>query len=207
MAQPEAISGRSRNRSPIDKARARKKILEATAALIVEKGYEGFSLREVARRTGFSPGNLYLYFRNKDDLLYAVIEDGFRHFRSVLAQAAADHANPIERIAAMGKCYIRFGLENAALYDLMFVKCPDYLFVERPVPGLDSLTLLQEAIQEGVDAGLLHKEGVESTADAVWAAVHGVVVLIQASPLFEPTRIDRLMAASIDIIVRGIRLP
>ena len=205
MSSPGTTPLRGRNRSPQDKARVRGRILDATAALVVEKGYEGFSLREVARRTGFSAGNLYLYFRNKDDLLYAVIEDGFRHFRSVLAQTAAEHLNPLERIAAMGEAYVRFGFENAALYDVMFVKCPDYLFVERSIPGLDSLTMLQEAINDGIQADLICDGNPESMADAVWATVHGVVVLAQASPMFDADRIERLLATSLAIILRGIR--
>jgi len=204
MSRSDSSPARLRHRSPADKARVRNRILKTTLALLVEKGYAGFSLREVARRTGFSAGNLYLYFQSKDDLLYAVIENGFRHFRSALAESAAAHADPLERIAAMGHRYVCFGLENAALYDIMFVKCPDYLFVERPIPGLDTLTMLQEAIREGVQTGLIYSGDIEGMADAVWACVHGIVVLTQASPLFDADRVERVLASAIDIILHGI---
>ena len=204
MAAQDPSQKRRRHRSPVDKARMRSGIMAVTADLLVEKGYEGFALREVARRAGFSAGNIYLYFQNKEDLLYAVIEDGFRRFRAGLAEAAAAHRDPMERIAAMGRQYVSFGLKNAALYDVMFLKCPDYLFVERPVPGLDTLTMLQEAIREGTRAGVIRRGTIESMADAVWAMVHGIVLLSLASPLFDSERIERAIDEGIAIILHGI---
>jgi AcrR family transcriptional regulator len=51
--------------------------VDAAGALFLEQGYERFSLRKVAERIGYSPTTIYLYFRDKDDLLFTVVDEGF----------------------------------------------------------------------------------------------------------------------------------
>jgi AcrR family transcriptional regulator len=51
----------------------RKKILERAKQEFIEKGYEGGSLREIASRAGVTKGNIYTYFRNKDELFCELV--------------------------------------------------------------------------------------------------------------------------------------
>ena len=52
----------------------RKSILEAAAAEFNEKGFENASMRQIASRAGITPGNIYRYFANKENLLEGVIQ-------------------------------------------------------------------------------------------------------------------------------------
>jgi AcrR family transcriptional regulator len=55
----------------------RRTILTAAGELCLAHGYEGFSLRQVAERIGYSATTIYRYFANKDDLLFAIVYEGF----------------------------------------------------------------------------------------------------------------------------------
>src|SRR5436309_12980558 len=117
----------SKERRSLQKQELRRSILTAAAELFLEQGYDHFSMRQVAERIGYSATTIYLYFENKDDLLFEVVFDGWQRFSDAFLAAAADAGDPLERLRVMGREYISFGLNNPAVYDLMFVQRSDFL--------------------------------------------------------------------------------
>jgi len=67
-------------------------LLDAAIHLIAEVGPAGFNLREVARRAGVSHNAPYRHFRNRDDLMAAVAEQGFRELTQAMLLGAGSHA-------------------------------------------------------------------------------------------------------------------
>ncbi len=126
--------------------------------LFTEKGYCDFSLRQVARATGYTPTTVYLYFKDKDDLLFHVAMEGFRHFASELERAAASGATPLERLLAIGRAYVRFGLDHPLHYRLMFMERDEFLQREPP-PGftapMRAFELLVQTVAECVEERVL----------------------------------------------------
>lgn len=205
MAVGRAVA---RHRSEEGKRQVRRAMMAAAGELLLEKGYAGFSLREVARRAGYTPGNVYLYFKDKNDLLYQAIESGFYDFGERLERAAVTTAAPLERVLALGRAYVEFGLEHPVLYELMFVQRTDYLFAEgRPVPGLDKLEHLGRAVEEAMTAGAIREGDVLSLTDALWAATHGVVSLSLAMPFIDKERSSRMAEAAFRMIASALRRP
>jgi AcrR family transcriptional regulator len=201
MRAREAVS---RHRSEEEKGEVRQAMMRAAAELLLERGYEGFSLRKVAERAGFSPGNVYLYFENKDDLLRSAIEDGFRQFGEQLERAARGFPGGLERIAALGRAYIQFGLRNPVHYKLMFMQRTDYLFIERPVPGVEKLRYLEEAVRDAMASGDIRERSVQGVTDALWALAHGVVSLSLAMGFMDEERVGRMAEEAIAMAGRGM---
>src|SRR2546428_13605803 len=85
----ERVRNASRQRRAHEKQELRAAILAAAGKLFDEQGYERFSLRQVAELIGYSPTTIYLYFKDKDDLLFTVVDEGFDRFGQQLADAAA----------------------------------------------------------------------------------------------------------------------
>src|SRR5258707_15357238 len=123
----ERLRTAMRQRQEQEKQELRQTILRAAAGLFLEQGYERFSLRQVAERVGYSPTTIYLYFRNKDDLLFTVVDEGFVRFGQQLAAAAESQEDPWERIIALGRAYVTFALQNPVYYQLMFMQRTDFL--------------------------------------------------------------------------------
>lgn len=121
----------SRMRREQERRELRELILKAAGEEFLEKGYDSFSLRRVAERIGYTPTTIYLYFRNKDELLLETVQDGFSGFDRRVEETAAAFADPLQRIEALGHAYIEFGLQNPALYRLMFMQRSDFYFMPR----------------------------------------------------------------------------
>jgi AcrR family transcriptional regulator len=99
----------------------REKLIAATEALILERGVDGFSLREVARRAGVSPAAPSHHFGDAKGLLAEVAYLGFREFADALMAAdAKGGADPRSRLYEQGLAYVRFALKNPARFTLMF---------------------------------------------------------------------------------------
>src|SRR5260370_29705881 len=135
VTQAERLRQAIRHRQDQEKQELRQTILTTAAELFLEQGYDHFSLRKVAERIGYSPTTVYLYFRDKDDLLFTVVDEGFTRFVQQLAAAAASTGDPSERIIALGRAYVAFVLQNQVYYQLMFMQRSDFLTHENSAAG------------------------------------------------------------------------
>jgi AcrR family transcriptional regulator len=99
----------------------RHQLLLATEQIILERGVEGFTLREAARRAGVSPAAPAHHFKDAKGLLTEVALLGFREFGSALE--AADKlggTDPARRLREQARAYVRFALAHPARFQLMF---------------------------------------------------------------------------------------
>ncbi|MCA9836968.1 MAG: TetR/AcrR family transcriptional regulator [Trueperaceae bacterium] len=179
QTRSDQIKAASAERREQQKGELERTILEAATQLFEENGYENFSLRQVALAIGYTPTTIYLYFKDKDDLLLHVAYDGFKLFGESL-QAAYDSAdNTLERLHAAGWAYFDFAMSHPIHYQLMFMQRGDFL-TQKP-PGyeaiIDSFGVLERIIHEGVEEGILVPGEVRNHSALIWASVHGVVSL------------------------------
>jgi AcrR family transcriptional regulator len=204
----ERVRRASRRRREDEKQELRQAILQAAGQLFTEQGYERFSLRQVAELIGYSATTIYLYFKDKDDLLFAVVDEGFERFGRQLAAAAAGADEPIARLGAIGRAYIDFGINNPVHYQLMFMQRADFLNCYRPGEQhtrIDSFRVLQDTVRYAIDAGALLPGDVEAYSDALWALVHGIVALAISMPFLPAERIRRSADAALAMSIDGLR--
>jgi AcrR family transcriptional regulator len=67
-----------KERQERDREAVRRSILDAARELFVSEGYRNVSIRKIAEKIEYSPANIYGYFPSKDDIFYALAEEGFR---------------------------------------------------------------------------------------------------------------------------------
>lgn len=80
--------------------RTRAEIVECAKKLFYEHGFDGTSFSVIVEATGLFRGNIYHYFRTKDEILEAVVEQRLGEFRAMLTQWDAEHADPKARLLA-----------------------------------------------------------------------------------------------------------
>ena len=107
----------------------RNRILKAAMELFSEGGYQNVSMRRIALRIEYSPGTIYRYYRNKDDIMRQLCFQGFERLLARQLQLAQID-DPAERLLTGGRHYVSFALDNPELYELMFgtkeiIKQPD----------------------------------------------------------------------------------
>lgn len=92
----------------------------AAVAVILDKGVNSFSLREVARRAGVSHAAPGYHFGDVRGLLTSVATEGFETLHAEIKRAGAGIDEPIERLKAIGRGYVRVAVEYPAHCELMF---------------------------------------------------------------------------------------
>jgi AcrR family transcriptional regulator len=177
----------------------RRTLLQASVALILEKGLDELSLREVARRAGVSAAAPYHHFATRQDLLAALALDGFGMLTERM-RAARDAANavPSERLCAIGEAYVRFAVEHPAHFRLMF-RHSLVPFDALPADGSrEAFVVLLDAVADvlGDENVSLHVER-RGLVLLAWSAVHGAAELLLDGPL--ANGIDELDVASAEV--------
>ncbi len=179
----------------------RRTILDHTRYLLVEEGYNNLSMRKIARSVGCSATSIYLHFENKDALFHALIDEGFERLNDAFHEAAAAHADPLERLDALSRRYVHFGLDNPEYYEVMFLLHPERMArypVEKYRRARENLELFAEALEAGVAAGQFDIDDPAVSASVLWTSMHGTVALLLAQRL--DVRIER--DAFVDAVVR-----
>jgi AcrR family transcriptional regulator len=101
----------------------RERIVEAARDIVSEEGLDALSMRALGLRVGYSPATIYLHFRDKDELLRSVMDEGFKRLggtvREEVSGLRAD-VSPVDRLAATARAYARFALENTGYFRAMF---------------------------------------------------------------------------------------
>lgn len=163
-----------------EKQEMKKLILEAAQHMFAEEGYANVSIRRIAEKIEYSPATIYLYYKDKDELLYAVHNQGFQVYLNSL-WGIEQIADPFEKLKAVCHRYLQFGLDHPELYDLMFIdRAPVRHIeeVEEKDPGRQSYEGFVHIVQDCIDAGYLPGQDARSASFILWAYVHGVIALI-----------------------------
>jgi AcrR family transcriptional regulator len=95
-------------------------LVDATLELIGERGVQGFSVAEAARRTGVSISAPYRHFSDRDDLLAAVAVRAYRELLGRFERAIAGAAKPADQLAALSAAYVRFAAECRPMFEVVF---------------------------------------------------------------------------------------
>lgn len=202
-----------RARSPRGQGeRLREEILEAAQRLLVETASEdAVSIRAVADAVGVTPPSIYRHFADKDMLLLEVCRDRFTDFARTLEAAVADEDDPVERISAMGRAYVRWGVEHPEHYRLMFMaryELSAQEYAEEMVSAGSSFGLLLRTAQDLIDAGVVRPDvaakGPLHLGLLFWSSVHGLASLLVAKPGLPWPDVDGLVDDVVATATRGL---
>src|SRR5580765_5326806 len=109
-----------RERQERDREAVRRAILDAARELFVAEGYRNVSIRKIAERIEYSPAAIYSYFPSKDDIFFALAEEGFRRLDAKV-RTSLGHDDPLEDVRACWWAYYEFSKEQREFFELMFV--------------------------------------------------------------------------------------
>jgi AcrR family transcriptional regulator len=193
------------------KQEIRQLILDASMKLFVEEGFGHVSVRKIAERIQYSPTTLYLYFKDKNEILFYCCETGFEKMLAY-NRSLPLISDPLERLHQMGVNYLNFGLSNPEYYDLMFIQDAPMARLHELGEGWSSgdqaLEFLKTIIKEAMDKDLLIPAKVESVALAVWGMVHGLVSLAtrqRLDKLVTPADMEQTMHDSLDWLLKTMK--
>jgi len=144
-----------------EKERRRGEILDAAEAVTASVGWDAMTMDQVARKARLSRALVYVYFKDKTDLMFGIAERALATLRQYFVDAIAQHARGLDRIVSTGQAYIAFSAEHPVYFDLLArveLRKPDMSNLqpnERAcLTGGEAIyRLMQEALELGVQDG------------------------------------------------------
>ncbi len=188
-----------------EKERLRADILDAARELFVKEGYENVSMRRIAEKIEYSPTTIYLYFRDKAELLQSICEETFGALTRQFEEISKAVSDPVERLRMIGRAYIDFGLKHPNQYRLTFMMGPfqqhlGEVFQYEGSLGQKCFEALRATVAECVKQEKFRNVDVDMASQSMWAAVHGVTSLLIAHPWFPWVDKDKLIDQVLEMV-------
>ncbi|WP_100401924.1 TetR/AcrR family transcriptional regulator [Bacillus sp. FJAT-42315] len=192
----------------------KKEIIDAARQLFLEEGYQHVSMRKIASKIGYTPTTIYIYFKNKEEILLHLLEEGYSLFYHEL-KIAYDHSfDQSHEIKLFNMCeaYIYFGLKQPDYYNIIFTKNLEtntsriensnrfngFLLLNTVVKGFIQENTFIENSQELVPSDM-------NVSHTIWASLHGLTSLLITFPQFDWGEQNRLIQFHIRTIIQGIK--
>jgi AcrR family transcriptional regulator len=199
-----------RERQERDREAVRRSILDAARDLFVREGYERVSLRKIAEMVEYSPAAIYGYFPSKDDIFFALAEEGFRLLSGDPGHLLSlESLPPLERVrATLWRLYV-FSCEHPQYFAL--------IFIDRSVPRISREYERFAVVQEMKQALIGHVRAAMLAGDLpstlepevmfriVSSALIGVAVLRMSDRLAPGEDADALAGDVLDVTLAGLK--
>jgi AcrR family transcriptional regulator len=188
--------------------RLRNEILVAAETLLIATNDQAaLSIRAIAAAVGVTPPSIYLHFADRNDLIFEVCERHWRQLELAMAEAVEGITDPIGRIRARGRAYLRFGLDNPEHYRILMMSRPDDTpdrFSDERLAGTAGIEVIAGEVGAAIAAGDLPDQDPFEAACLLWIAVHGLVSLLISKPDFPFPPDDQLFEHLAGLSLAGL---
>lgn len=186
----------------------REKILDAAGEMLADDGLEGFSMRKVADRVEYSPTTIYLYFKDKDELVQSVCERVFGGLTQKFESARLEDKSPLSGLREGLRIYVEHGLAHPSEYDVVFMTphaCKEKFTLEQmaETAGGKAFGHLRRSVERCVLTGVFPSTDVETASQVLWAGAHGITSLLITQEGFPWVERERAIDAMIDRLTAG----
>ncbi len=185
----------------------REQLISSALELLEEVGPNDLSIREVARRGGVSHAAPYRHFADKEALIAALMEEGYRDLSIRMTAAAAKHpGDPASQLNAAGVAYVELALARPALFRLMFSRnmCDFGKFESLSRTAKEAFEILAALVGACYQAGSFKQADPQRAVMACWALTHGLSTLLlerqllmipgaEENPLILAAELNRLL--------------
>jgi AcrR family transcriptional regulator len=188
----------------------RQEILDAASELFVQEGYECFSMRRLAEKIEYSPTTIYLYFKDKSELLMSLCDETFSKLVENFERIAEHESDPMKALVSGLKAYVEFGLQYPNHYTVTFINHPPDVrpSLEHKMEhstGMKAYNVMPAMVGACIERGLLRPVDVNLASQALWAAIHGITSLLIVHTHFPWTDKEKLIDKVIDTMIEGLR--
>lgn len=165
----------------------RQLVLDKSRELFSKHGFENVTMRRIADEIGYSAAAIYLYFKSKDEVIFQIYNAGFKMlYDRQIRIVEARYDDPLQKMEAHGREYMRFATEYPEYYDLMFIAKGPPEFMQHCHDagesqtdfGMRSFDVLRHNVRECIEAGYFKGSDVDTVAFLMWSLVHGMISLI-----------------------------
>jgi len=169
--------------------------------LFMERGHDGFTMRELAKRLGVSAMTPYRYFKDKDEIIAWVRARAFARLADRLETAHATPGSVAEKCAALSHAYVQFARQEPLYYRLVFDLSRPRIdsLPELELQKIRALTALIMPMHLLVEQGVLEGEP-KLIGHVLLSALHGAVALNLAGQLCD-SEFDHVLSETLRVLV------
>ncbi len=185
----------------------RGRILKAAVKVFARKGFHETKVAEIARAAGVADGTIYLYFKNKDDLLISVFEEHIDRLNADLRRDLHTFDDTAEKVRHIVRCQLGVVHAERDLAEVLSItlRQSNRFLRQFAAPKFsDYLTIIAEVIAEGQRRGEVREDvAPRVVARALFGALDGLLMTwaLGRSPA---SRLERAALQVADILVRGL---
>ncbi len=142
-------------------------IIEAAVKVFAKKGFYNAKVSEIAREASVADGTIYLYFKNKDDILISLFEEKMHSWIEKMEAVLSDVEAPLEKLRAFVSQHLWMIKEDKYMAEVMQIELrQSSKFMRRyvPVKFLEYLDLIGKIIEEGIQKGAIRKDVIPAIA-------------------------------------------
>ncbi len=192
----------------------RREIMAAARELFVAHGYDNVSMRKVAEKIEYSPTTIYLYFKDKQDLLINICEETFAKLHETLAKIENDTSDPLVCLKKGMRTYIDFGLQHPNDYTMVFITPPEQSEATamdnhqfEGSMGQRAFSHLVNMVVLCIKKGQIKKGDPATISQTIWAGLHGITSLLIGQPGFPFVEREKLINSVINTLLAGLQRP
>jgi AcrR family transcriptional regulator len=202
----------SSERKERQRATLQQQILNAAREITIRDGFAALTMRKIADAIEYAPGTIYLYFKNRDEIVIQLCRQGYQELLDCL-QPTAKISDPRDRLRAIASAYIDFGLTNTATYRLIFMEDPKFTnaaLSEAPIDssdgaGMRSFQLLVRIFDDMKAVRMLSLDADSARlAEIFWTSLHGICSSKLTFPGFLTTPSEELLTTMTDTFLAGL---
>ena len=190
-----------------EKENLRQMILDTAREMFAEEGYSSVSMRKIADKIEYSPTTIYLYFRDKNDLLRQICEETFARLGRKLDSIGKKNGNSVEGLREGLKTYVEFGLKYPKHYEVTFMLPLTEKLGEMEYDGAlgkRAFDYLRNGVTDCMENGVIEKGDVDLISQTLWAGIHGVTSLLIGHEGFPFVDKKALVNSVIDTMLKGL---
>jgi AcrR family transcriptional regulator len=192
------------------KENLRQEIFDAASELFAQEGYANVSMRKIAERIEYSPTTIYLYFKDKNELLKYICEETFAKLGAQIREISEPETDALVSLRKGLRAYADFGLEYPNHYEVVF-NMPifnqphDDEYQYEGSMGQRTFDYLRSQVLACVEAEKLKNGDVDKMSQILWAGVHGIVSLMNNHLDFPFVERSDLVDSLIETMIDGLK--
>ncbi|MBU0489400.1 MAG: TetR/AcrR family transcriptional regulator [Bacteroidetes bacterium] len=199
-----------------EKEQRRNAIVDAAEKIFFTKGFQESTMDDIANEAELSKGTLYLYFKSKEDLLFAVLIRGTVILNEILERVIDPDITGRDNLLIMADAFIKFSKEHNDHFNLfMRFQSKDLLALNINVDDVfaylrdqSPLTILGAVVMKGISDGSLRNDiAPELLAATLWSQMLGILmVAYNKKDVYAAFGIDHeaLAKVHLELVLNGI---
>lgn len=190
----------------------RNTILGAARNIIAEEGIQGLSIRKITNAIGYTPGIIYHYFKDKNEIIESLVNEGYQRILASISSVKRNENEPEKEIKEVFTNYIKAALAAPEEYKAFMLNNDPSILKKTGLLGKgiskksQTLQFLCDNLQRGINQGRYAPSDPELTAQIIWTSTFGLIIKLIIEKEIPQEQVNRLIEHHLSVLLNGIVL-